>query len=306
MQSTSYHEPVLLNESVDHLISDVNGTYLDGTLGGGGHTTAILGYLTVKGAVYGIDQDDEALETASSRINDNRFTAVKGNFGYMDVLLPPDLRGNLAGILLDLGVSSHQIDDASRGFTFREDSRLDMRMNSSTQLSAYEVVNTYDESELTRILFEYGEERFSRKIVDGIIKRRPVNTTGDLKGVVEAVVKGPHVLKSVARVFQAIRIEVNQELEMLKQALKKSVKMLKPGGKLVAISYHSLEDRLVKHFIRKGNFDNNIEKDFFGNEIRPFDAVKPGLITPADEEIARNPRARSARMRVAVRNEVIL
>jgi 16S rRNA (cytosine1402-N4)-methyltransferase len=303
MQFTSYHEPVLLREAVDHLISDVHGTFIDGTLGGGGHATAILKRLSEKGALYGIDQDDDALRTATSRINDKRFTAVKGNFGYMDVLLPASQRGNVSGILLDLGVSSYQINEGARGFSFREDGPLDMRMNATTGLSASEVLNTYEPADLVRILFEYGEERLSRKIADAIVNRRPLNTTNDLKVAVEAAVKGPHVVKSMARVFQAIRIEVNRELEMLKLALQKSVTMLKPGGKLVAISYHSLEDRLVKHFMRAGNFEGVSEKDFYGHEIRPMEPVKPLLITPSDEEIAINPRARSARMRVSFKNE---
>lgn len=303
MQFTSYHEPVLLREAVDHLISDVHGTFIDGTLGGGGHATAILKRLSEKGALYGIDQDDDALRAATSRINDKRFTAVKGNFGYMDVLLPASQRGKVSGILLDLGVSSYQINEGARGFSFREDGPLDMRMNATTGLSASEVLNTYEPADLVRILFEYGEERLSRKIADAIVNRRPLNTTNDLKVAVEAAVKGPHVVKSMARVFQAIRIEVNRELEMLKLALQKSVTMLKPGGKLVAISYHSLEDRLVKHFMRAGNFEGVAEKDFYGHEIRPMEPVKPLLITPSDEEIAINPRARSARMRVAFKNE---
>lgn len=299
MQPISYHDPVLLKEAVDYLITDVNGIYIDGTLGGGGHTSAFIQQLSDNAHIYGIDQDDDALQTAGKRINDKRFTAVKGNFGYMDVLVPVSVRGKVTGILLDIGVSSYQIDEGSRGFSFREDGPLDMRMDAQNALSAAIVVNDYDVADLTKILFEYGEERFSRKIADAIINRRPINTTSELKIAVEAAVKGPHVTKSLARVFQAIRIEVNQELEMLKSALMRSVDLLKPGGRIVVMSYHSLEDRLVKHFFRSGNFDGVVEKDFFGNDIRPLEPVKPALITPGDDEIARNPRARSARMRVA-------
>jgi 16S rRNA (cytosine1402-N4)-methyltransferase len=305
MHPISYHEPVLLKEAVDCLITDSNGTYIDGTLGGGGHTDALIQRLGPQARVYGIDQDDDALRTASSRISDARFTAVKGNFGYMDVLLPIALRGKTAGILLDLGVSSYQIDEGSRGFSFREDGPLDMRMNAGASLSAGEVVNHYTAPDLTRIMFEYGEERFSRKIVEAIVARRPLHTTSDLKKAVESVIKGPHVNKSLARVFQAIRIEVNQELEMLRQALVRCLLMLKPGGRLVVISYHSLEDRLVKHFMRAGNFEGDSTKDFYGNDIRPLEPVKPGLISASEGEIARNPRARSARMRVAERSEVL-
>jgi 16S rRNA (cytosine1402-N4)-methyltransferase len=293
------HEPVMLTESVDALVSDPDGTYIDGTLGGGGHCSAILDRLSEKGSVYGIDQDDDALLAAKERINDNRFTALKGNFGFMDVLLPSHLHGKVSGILLDIGVSSHQIDTASRGFSYREEGELDMRMNKSGLISAAQVVNDYDPAELTRILFEYGEERFSRKITSAITAARPVTSTSALRKAVESVIRGPHVNKSLSRVFQAIRIEVNQELEMLKSALVKSVKLLGSKGRIVVLSYHSLEDRLVKHFFRAGRFDGQIEKDFYGNDIRPLEPVKPGLISPTEDEIARNPRARSARLRVA-------
>lgn len=305
MQSTSYHEPVLLAEAVEVLISDPNGVYIDGTLGGGGHSTEILKALNPTGIVFGIDQDDDALRTATSRINDNRFKAVKGNFGYMDMLIPREYRGNIAGILLDLGVSSHQIDEGTRGFSFREDGPLDMRMDSRTSKSAADVLNSYTEADLTRIMFAYGEERFSRKIANAIVNRRPLNTTGDLKKAVEAAVKGPHVVKSLARVFQAIRIEVNKEIEVLEMALKKSVDMLAPGGRLVVISYHSLEDRPVKNFMRSGNLDGIIEKDFYGHDIRPLEPFKPAMITPTDVEIGRNPRARSAKMRIAYKKDTI-
>lgn len=305
MQSTSYHEPVLLAEAVEVLISDPNGVYIDGTLGGGGHSTEILKALNPTGIVFGIDQDDDALRTATSRINDNRFKAVKGNFGYMDMLIPREYRGNIAGILLDLGVSSHQIDEGTRGFSFREDGPLDMRMDSRTSKSAADVLNSYTEADLTRIMFAYGEERFSRKIANAIVNRRPLNTTGDLRKAVEAAVKGPHVVKSLARVFQAIRIEVNKEIEVLEMALKKSVDLLAPGGRLVVISYHSLEDRPVKNFMRAGNLEGIIQKDFYGHDIRPLEPFKPAMITPTEEEISRNPRARSAKMRIAYKKDTI-
>jgi 16S rRNA (cytosine1402-N4)-methyltransferase len=304
MHSISYHEPVLLKEAVEHLVTDESGIYIDGTLGGGGHSAEILKSLNNSGKVYGIDQDDDALATASERINDERFLTVKGNFGYMDVLMPISSRGKVAGILLDLGVSSYQINEGARGFSFREDGPLDMRMDTNSGKSAYDVLNNYSESDLVNILFTYGEERFSRKIANAIINRRPMATTNDLKTAVEAAVKGPHVVKSLARVFQAIRIEVNQELEMLKMALEKCVTMLRPGGRLVAISYHSLEDRLVKHFIRSGNFDGHVQKDFYGNCMRPLEPFKPALITPSDIEITKNPRARSAKMRIGVKSEM--
>jgi 16S rRNA (cytosine1402-N4)-methyltransferase len=299
MNSGFQHEPVMLTESVDVLVTNPDGIYIDGTLGGGGHSAAILSRLSAKGGLYGIDQDQDALLAASQRINDTRFTALKGNFGFMDVLLPSHLHGNVSGILLDIGVSSHQIDTGNRGFSYREDGELDMRMNKSSLITATQVVNEYDPAELTRILFEYGEERFSRKITSAIIAARPITSTSILRKAVESVIKGPHVNKSLSRVFQAIRIEVNQELEMLKSALVKSVNLLGNGGRIVVLSYHSLEDRLVKNFFRSGKFDGQIEKDFYGNDIRPLEPVKPGLITPTDDEIARNPRSRSARMRAA-------
>lgn len=304
MHSTSYHEPVLLVEAVEVLISDPNGVYIDGTLGGGGHSTAILKALTPSGTLFGIDQDDDALKTATTRINDKRFHALKGNFAYMDVIIPPSYRGRVSGILLDLGVSSYQIDEGTRGFSFREDGPLDMRMDSRTSRSAKAVVNEYAESDLVRILFEYGEERFSRKIANAIVNRRPLETTLDLRKAVEAAVKGPHVVKSLARVFQAIRIEVNREIEVLHQVLQKSVSMLAPNGRLVVISYHSLEDRPVKHFMRSGNLEGVIDKDFYGHDIRPLEPYKPAMITPSEAEIQRNPRARSAKMRIAYKSEV--
>ena len=304
MQSTSYHEPVLLKEAVEVLISDPNGIYIDGTLGGGGHSTAILNALGESGKVFGIDQDDDALQTATTRINDKRFQAVKGNFGYMDVLLPSSFRGKIAGILLDLGVSSYQIDQRDRGSSFREDGPLDMRMDARSNTSASEILNDYSEADLTRIMFAYGEERFSRKIANAIVNRRPLSTTKDLRIAVEAAVKGPNVVKSLARVFQAIRIEVNHEMEMLEMVLQKSISMLAPNGRLVVISYHSLEDRPVKNFMRSGNFDGIIEKDFYGHDIRPLEPFKPAMITPTEQEITRNPRARSAKMRIAYKPEV--
>ncbi len=303
MQPISYHEPVLLAEAVEVLISDPNGVYIDGTLGGGGHSVAILKTLGPSGTLFGIDQDDDALSTATTRINDKRFHAVKGNFAYMDVLIAPTYRGRISGILLDLGVSSYQIDEGTRGFSFREDGPLDMRMDTRTSRSAKAVVNEYSEADLVRILFEYGEERFSRKIANAIINRRPLETTSDLRKAVEAAVKGPHVVKSLARVFQAIRIEVNREIEVLHQVLQKSVSMLAPNGHLVVISYHSLEDRPVKHFMRSGNLEGVIEKDFYGHDIRPLEPFKPAMITPSEAEIHRNPRARSAKMRIAYKPE---
>lgn len=293
----------MLRESLELLITDTEGIYADGTLGAGGHSAGLLDQLGRGARVFGIDHDDEALKEASGNINDSRFTAVKGNFGYISTLLPPDVHGKLSGVLLDLGVSSHQIDDPARGFSFRESGPLDMRMSNLRALSAHDVVNSYSYENLRNILFQYGEERKSGLIAKKIIARRPLETTGDLKACVEEVVRGPHTVKSLARVFQAIRIEVNQELEMLRTGLESAAEMLRPGGRLVVISYHSLEDRLVKNFFKSGNFSGKQEKDFYGNLERPLEPLftKPRYAT--EEEISSNPRSRSARLRAAEKAE---
>lgn len=303
MTSTSYHIPVMLRESLGLLINDTEGIYADGTLGAGGHSAGLLDQLGEGARVFGIDHDDEALKEASVNINDSRFTAVKGNFGYISTLLPSGVHGKLSGVLLDLGVSSHQIDDPARGFSFRESGPLDMRMSNLRALSAHDVVNSYSYENLRNILFQYGEERKSGLIAKKIIAQRPLETTGDLKDCVEEVVRGPHTVKSLARVFQAIRIEVNQELEMLRTGLESAAEMLRPGGRLVVISYHSLEDRLVKNFFKSGNFSGKQEKDFYGNLVRPLEPLftKPRYAT--EEEISTNPRSRSARLRAAEKTE---
>jgi 16S rRNA (cytosine1402-N4)-methyltransferase len=294
------HEPVLLNESIRRLITDASGTYIDATLGGGGHAVEILSRLNNDGTLIGIDQDDEALAAARSRIGrDARFSVIKGNFGYLSRLLPPELHGNIDGILLDLGVSTHQIKEGERGFSFQEDGPLDMRMSNLRGRSAYNVVNEYSYEDLRDVIFHFGEERMSRQIARAVIDVRPVETTGQLRKVVESVVKGRHQIKSVARVFQGIRIEVNRELDMLRAAMEQSLDLLKQNGRIVAISYHSLEDRIVKLFFRAGNHSGKVEKDFYGHEQTPIHSLSGGIITPSEEEIGRNPAARSAKMRVA-------
>ncbi len=294
------HQPVLLEEAVSHLITDPNGIYIDGTLGGGGHSKKILTQLNSNGTLFGIDQDDEALKAARDRIGDDpRFQAIKGNFGYLHRLMPPELRGEVAGLLLDLGVSTHQITEAERGFSFQEEGPLDMRMGNLRGVTAYEVVNEYSYEDLRDVIFHYGEERKSREIARAIIDARPVETTTQLREVVEEIVPGKYRVKSLARVFQGIRIEVNQELDMLRNVLDQSLGLLKPGARIVAISYHSLEDRLVKRFFKAGNFEGKIEKDFYGNDLSPIEEISNGIITPSQEEVERNPAARSAKMRVA-------
>lgn len=294
------HQPVLLDESVDYLITDSNGIYIDATLGGGGHSQALLSRLGNDAQLIGIDQDDEALEAAADRIgNDSRFSTIKGNFGYLSRLLPPELHGEVAGILLDLGISTHQIKEAERGFTFQKEGPLDMRMSNLRGITAYQVVNEYSYEDLRDVIFHYGEERKSREIARAIIDRRPLETTTELRDVVESVVHGQHQIKSVARVFQGIRIEVNRELDMLRQVLEQSLEVLNVGGRIVAISYHSLEDRIVKRFFKAGNHEGKVEKDFYGNPIKPIEEISGGIIRPTEEEIERNSAARSAKMRVA-------
>lgn len=301
-ESDSYyeHQPVLLKEAVSHLITDRHGVYIDGTLGGGGHAVEILSQLHEEGTLYGIDQDDEALEAVQARIKDDpRFHPIKGNFGYLSRLLPPGIRGEVSGLLLDLGVSTHQIKEAERGFSFQHEGPLDMRMSNLRGVTAHQVVNEYGYEELRDVIFHFGEERKSREIARAIIEARPIESTTELRRIVESVVHGPHQIKSVARVFQGIRIEVNRELDMLRKVLEQALDLLKTGGRIVVISYHSLEDRLVKRFFKAGNFEGEIEKDFYGNDLSPIREISNGIITPAEEEIARNPASRSAKMRVA-------
>ena len=294
------HTPVMLQECIENLITDSNGTYIDATLGGGGHTLAILNKLGPDAKVFGVDQDQQAIEAASQRIGeDPRCTILKGNFGYLSTLLPPPYKGQVAGILLDLGVSTHQLKEAERGFSFQQEGPLDMRMGTYTGLTAYDVINTYDYERLRDILFHFGEERGSRKIAQSIIDARPIESTQELSAIISEQVPPKFRIKSLARVFQAIRIEVNQELEVLKQVLQQGLELLAPGGRMVVMSYHSLEDRLVKNFMKSGNFEGIIEKDFYGNPVCPLTPINRQVITPNDQEIGRNPASRSAKLRVA-------
>jgi len=294
------HIPVMLHESVEALLTDPSGIYVDATLGGGGHAREILSGLNDDGYLYGIDQDDEAIAAAKNRIgDDSRFKTIKGNFGYLSTLLSPSVRGNIAGILLDLGVSTHQIKEAERGFSFQQDGPLDMRMGNLTGVSAYQIVNEYEYEKLRDIIFHYGEERNSREIAKVIIHSRPVETTGELRKIIAGITPERFLTKTLARVFQAVRIEVNRELDMLKQVLEQSLEVLKPGGRIAAISYHSLEDRLVKRFFKAGNFEGTVEKDFYGNPVSPIRPLNKQVITPSEEEVSANPAARSAKLRVA-------
>jgi 16S rRNA (cytosine1402-N4)-methyltransferase len=294
------HTPVLLNPSMEFLITDSSGIYIDATLGGGGHSLAILNQLSSNGKLFGVDQDAEARAAAGEAIGDDeRFLMVDGNFGFLKTIIPPEVHGNVSGVLFDLGVSTHQIKEADRGFSFQKDGPLDMRMSELSGVSAYDVVNSYEYEKLRDIIFHYGEERLSRQIAREIIDRRPIETTLELREAIESVLYGRYIIKSVARVFQAIRIEVNRELDVLKDGLTQAFDLLKPGGRIVAISYHSLEDRIVKNYFKSGNFEGKVEKDFFGNPIMPIQVITRQIITPSDDEIKENPAARSAKLRVA-------
>ncbi|MEX0773826.1 MAG: 16S rRNA (cytosine(1402)-N(4))-methyltransferase RsmH [Balneolales bacterium] len=305
MTKSLYHDPVLLAESVSCLIVDPEGIYIDGTVGGGGHAELILSKLGPKGRVYGIDQDDDALKAVSERFkNEPRFQAIKGNFGYMDAILPASILGNIEGILLDLGVSSHQINEPARGFSFQQEGPLDMRMGNMQGLTAQKVVNEYEYIDLRNVFYRYGEERNSPQITKAIIERRPFETTLDLKAAIASVTPDRFLIKTMARIFQALRIEVNRELEVLKRVLEIGTEVLKVGGRFVIISYHSLEDRIVKTFFKTGNHEGKLVKDFYGNDIKPLRPITNKIITPGDDEKKRNTRARSARLRAAEKLEV--
>ena len=298
-----YHKPVLLKEAVVGLAIIPQGRYVDATFGGGGHSKAILDQLGDQGRLIVFDQDPEAAENLPG---DPRMQFLNHNFRYMQNflrlhnLIPAD------GILADLGVSSHQFDEASRGFSTRMDGPLDMRMNKETGPTAREVVNEYEEEKLADILFHFGELRNSRKIARAIVSHRKstlIETTGQLTGIAIKLAPRGKENQFLARVFQAIRIEVNQELEALKELLEQSSSVLKPGGRLVVISYHSLEDRLVKNYMRAGNFEGIVKKDFYGKPLVPFRPVGKSL-SPGPEETDENPRARSARLRIAEKLDI--
>lgn len=295
----SYHRPVLLFESVDGLKIVPDGIYVDATFGGGGHSKEILGRLGPKGKLFAFDQDEDAWANA---IEDDRFVLIKENFRFLKRFLRFYGVKQVDGILADLGVSSHQFDDAERGFSTRFDARLDMRMSKNLEISAFEVINTYDEEKLSSILFVYGELRNARAMARKIVqsrKEKPIKTSFELKEVLQNFLPRAKEHKILAQVFQAIRIEVNQELEALKEFLVQAAELLVPGARLSIISYHSLEDRLVKRFMRSGLFEGEPEKDFYGNVQVPFKRGK--LITPSSEEIKKNNRARSAKLRIAIK-----
>jgi 16S rRNA (cytosine1402-N4)-methyltransferase len=300
MMETNYHNPVLLKESVDGLNIMDNGIYVDVTFGGGGHSKEILKRLGRDGALFAFDQDEEAL---NNTIADDRFTLINENFRYIKQFLKFYGIRKVNGILADFGVSSHQFDKAERGFSTRFDADLDMRMSTRNKKSAYEVVNSYSYDDLRKVLFRYGDLRPADVMAKTIVEQRvnaPIKTTVDLKRVLKEYLPKFRENKILAQVYQAIRIEVNQELVAIEEFLLQTPEIMDRGGRLSLISYHSLEDRLVKRFIRSGTFSNEVEKDFYGNIDVPFKKVG-GLIVPTASEIAKNNRARSARLRIAER-----
>ena len=293
-----YHNPVLLHRSIELLNIDPNGIYVDVTYGGGGHSRLILEQLA-QGRLFAFDQDPDALNNI---LEDGRFTLIPQNFRYLKNFLRLYNAVPVDGILADLGVSSHQFDVPDRGFSTRFDARLDMRMDPSLANSAENVVNTYSAEELQRLFTQYGELRSSYCVSQAIVKARsekPIQTTRQLIDIIKSCLPEKKINKLSAMVFQALRIEVNEELDVLKEMLQQAADVLKPGGRIVVISYHSLEDRLVKNFFKAGNFEGKIEKDFFGNVLSPLKPLSGKAIIPDKDEIDINSRARSAKMRVA-------
>ncbi len=293
-----YHNPVLLKESVDGLNIKPDGIYVDVTFGGGGHSKEILSRLGPNGKLFAFDQDEDALENT---INDERFVLINENFRFIKRFLRFHNVKSVDGILADLGVSSHQFDVAERGFSTRFDAELDMRMSQKNDLNAYRVVNEYDETNLRRVFLDYGELKNAPAIARVIIEAReedPIRNTEQLKIVLGRFLPAHKSHKILAQMYQAIRIEVNQEMDVLKEFLEQSLDILNPGGRLSVISYHSLEDRLVKRFMKNGMFEGEPERDFFGNFSVPFKAIGK-LIVPDFQEIKINNRARSAKLRIA-------
>lgn len=293
-----YHNPVLLKESVEGLNIKEDGIYVDVTYGGGGHSREILKYLTT-GKLYAFDQDDDAF---ANKVNDERLILIKQNFKYMKNFLKMYNALPVDGILADLGVSSHQFDEGTRGFSTRFEGKLDMRMDKAGAMTAADIINTYDEQALINMFSTYGEVENSKRLATCIVKERALKkiiTTEDFKQAIVSCTPKMKEQQYLAKVFQALRIAVNSELEVLKDLLKQSLEVLKPGGRLSVISYHSLEDRLVKNFIKSSNFEGKVAQDFYGNKLVDFKAVNRQLITPSEEELKLNNRSRSAKLRIA-------
>lgn len=301
MANLDYHIPVMLEPCLEGLDIQPDGVYVDVTFGGGGHSTAILKRLGGNGRLIAFDQDEDV---KAHLPEDGRFSLVDENFRHLKRYLRLHNALPVDGILADLGVSSHQFDVAERGFSFRADARLDMRMDRRSERTAWDIINTYDEEALRNIFRTYGEltnAGFTAKCIVHARTVQAIDTVGLLKDAVAKAMGRDKQAKFLAKLFQAIRIELNEEIDALRAFLTQSAEVLKPGGRLVVMSYHSLEDRLVKNFIKRGNFEGDINKDFFGNDIRPFDPLNGKAIVPDAEEEAQNPRSRSAKLRIGVK-----
>lgn len=299
----TYHIPVLMKDGVDGLNIGSAGIYVDVTFGGGGHSREILSRLDADGHLYSFDQDADAEKNI---INDNRLTFVRSNFKYLKNWMRYYGVDHIDGLLADLGVSSHHFDDESRGFSFRFDAPLDMRMNKRDGTTAADVVNTYDEERLADIFYLYGELKNSRKIAAALVKARAahkIETTQDFIGAVESLFRREREKKDMAKLFQALRIEVNNEMTALKEMLRSATELLRPGGRLSVITYHSLEDRIVKNVMKTGNPEGKMKQDFFGRIETPFTLINNKVITPDDEELTNNPRSRSAKLRIAEKKD---
>ena len=299
MDCTTYHIPVLLNETIQGLDIQPDGTYVDLTYGGGGHSREILSHLGTNGRLYGFDQD---LDAMSGALKDDRFLFVRSNFRFLKNWMMYYKVEQVDGILADLGVSSHHLDEGERGFSFRYDAPLDMRMNQKSKLTARMVVEEYSEEDLANVLYLYGELKNSRKLASIIVKVRAaqsIRTTGELANILKPLMGFNREKKDLARVFQALRIEVNGEMKALQQMLEAAIEVLKPGGRLVILTYHSLEDRMVKNMMRSGNVAGKDETDIYGRSQSLLRPVNRSVITPTEEEQASNPRSRSAKLRIA-------
>lgn len=298
-EETTYHIPVLLHESIEGMNLQPGGIYVDVTFGGGGHSKEILQQMDSSARLYSFDQDEDAEKNV---VNDKRFTFVRSNFRYLYNFLRYYGVEQVDAILADLGVSSHHFDDSDRGFSFRFDGKLDMRMNKRSGITAADVVNNYEEERLADIFYLYGELKNSRKLASAIVKARSkqsIITIGDFLDIVRPMFGREREKKELAKVFQALRIEVNQEMEALKEMLQAATEVLKPGGRLVVITYHSLEDRMVKNLMKTGNVEGKAVQDFFGNVQTDFKVINNKVIVASDEEVTRNPRSRSAKLRIA-------
>ena len=294
-----YHIPVMLKECMEGLAIKPDGVYVDVTFGGGGHSKEILSRLGKKGTLYGFDQDADAENNIPE---DDRFVFVRSNFRYLSNFMRFHGETEIDGLLADLGVSSHHFDDKNRGFSFRFQGMLDMRMNTRAGKTAADILNTYTEEALSTLFYLYGELKNSRKLASVIVKARetkPLVTTDEFLALITPYIGKDKEKKMLAQVFQALRIEVNDEMRALREMLQQAMHLLKPGGRLVVMTYHSLEDRLVKNFFKSGNFEGTISQDFFGNIQSPFRLINNKVITPSSEEVEVNPRSRSAKLRIA-------